>query len=153
MHSVWKDRLVLTKLPHSAKELFLMKTPQSFSTHKKNLPLYYLFIQIWNWDKQQFVRFSSRWNFWGKGKVAELFLSAVMEDKWLSKQKYARVSSGVLWLRAAWGLSSYQALSQSTFVTFCWTAPEGRQGERQNWERWKQWCVHYRSTHSPSCCC
>lgn len=49
-------------------------------------------------------------------KVAQLFLSAVMEDKWLSKQKHARASSGVLWLRSAWGLSSYQALSQSTFV-------------------------------------
>lgn len=51
------------------------------------------------------------------GKVAQLFLSAVMEDKLLLKQKYARAFSGVLWLRSAWGLSSYQALSQNTFVT------------------------------------
>lgn len=126
MHSVWKDRLVLTKLPHSAKELFLMKTPQSFSTHKKTSIILSFHSDL---ELRQTAVCQIFFKMEILGKVVQLFLSAVMEDKLLSKQKFSRASSGVLWLRSAWGLSFLPGPVTKHLCDFCWTAPEGQQGE------------------------
>lgn len=62
---MWKDRLVLTKLPHSAKELFLMKTPQSFSTHKKT-SIILSFHSDLELRQTAVCQVFSRWKFWRK---------------------------------------------------------------------------------------
>lgn len=107
-----------------------IKTTLRFPTHEK-LPLYCLFIQIWNWNKHQLVRISSRWKFWGK------LLSSFCQLSWKINDCLSRSMPGLpLCIRntettmgALAVITLRIVLLQDTatkyLCDFCWTAPRG----------------------------
>lgn len=118
-------------LPNS---YFSLKTPLSFSAHRKHL-LYCLFIQIWNWNKHQLVRISSRWEFWGKLLSSFCQLSWKIKDCLRSMPGLPPCIRNTKATKGALAEISLRVVLLPNTVTkhlcdFCWTAPD-RQGEHQ----------------------
>lgn len=116
-----------------------MKTPQSFSTHKKFFHYITFSFRFGTETNSSLSGFLQDGNFWGK------FFSSFCQLSWKINDCLSRSMPGLSLGYFGWDQLEDCLPTRRCHKTPLWLLLDSSRGparRRKNWERWRQWSVH-----------